>query len=106
MSDPAPETDREGYLVYLEDWTPRVAEQLAEREQITLTPAHWEIVELLRLFYAEYEHAPAMRPLVKFIKQHLGNEKGNSLHLLALFPSSPAKLAAKIAGLPKPANCL
>ena len=28
------------------------------------------------------------------------------MYLLKLFPGSPAKLASKIAGLPKPDNCL
>jgi tRNA 2-thiouridine synthesizing protein E len=47
-----------------------------------------------------------MRPLVKYIGQRLGKEKGNSIYLLQLFPGSPAKLASKIAGLPRPENCL
>ncbi|HEY6610019.1 MAG TPA: TusE/DsrC/DsvC family sulfur relay protein, partial [Pseudomonas sp.] len=33
-------------------------------------------------------------------------EKGNSLHLNKLFHGTPAKLAAKLAGLPKPTNCI
>ncbi|MCZ6459336.1 MAG: TusE/DsrC/DsvC family sulfur relay protein, partial [Gammaproteobacteria bacterium] len=36
----------------------------------------------------------------------LGAEKGTSIYLLKLFPGSPAKLLAKIAGLPRPTNCL
>jgi tRNA 2-thiouridine synthesizing protein E len=47
-----------------------------------------------------------MRILVKIVKQKVSLEKGNSIHLLTLFPGSPAKIAAKIAGLPRPTNCL
>jgi tRNA 2-thiouridine synthesizing protein E len=47
-----------------------------------------------------------MRPLSKYIKQELGADKAGSIYLLTLFPGSPAKLAAKIAGLPRPENCL
>ena len=47
-----------------------------------------------------------MRPLVKYIGQELGKDKGSSLYLLSLFPGSPARLASKLAGLPKPDNCL
>ena len=36
----------------------------------------------------------------------LGADKGRSISLLSLFPGSPAKLGSKIAGLPKPDNCL
>ncbi|QJQ96608.1 MULTISPECIES: TusE/DsrC/DsvC family sulfur relay protein [Halomonadaceae] len=98
--------DTEGYLIDLSDWTPQVASRLAEEESRTLTEEHWEVIEVLRDFYARYEMAPAMRPLVKAVSQALGPEKGKSLHLMRLFPESPAKVAARLAGLPKPANCL
>jgi tRNA 2-thiouridine synthesizing protein E len=50
--------------------------------------------------------SPATRPLIKYTATKLGPEKGNSLHLNRLFKGTPAKLAAKLAGLPKPTNCL
>lgn len=99
-------TDKEGYLKNLEDWTPPLAEALAAQEQITLTPEHWEILKLLRDFYREFQISPAMRPLVKRTGQLLGPEKGRSIYLMQLFPPSPAKVASKIAGLPRPDNCL
>ena len=98
--------DKEGFLKRLEDWEPAVAEQLARAEDIELTAAHWEILWLLRQFHQQFELSPAMRPLVKYIGQQLGPEKGRSIYLMQLFPGSPAKLASKIAGLPKPDNCL
>lgn len=98
--------DPEGYLVDLEQWTPAVAEALAAEEGRELTAEHWEVIEVLRDFYARYEMAPAMRPLVKAVGQALGPDKGRSLHLMKLFPESPAKVAARLAGLPKPTNCL
>ena len=98
--------DSEGFLKNLSDWDHHTAQALALQESITLTEQHWEIIHLLRKFYQQYQLSPAMRPLIKFIKQELGQDKGNSMHLLKLFPGSPAKLASKIAGLPKPDNCL
>ncbi|WP_444945145.1 TusE/DsrC/DsvC family sulfur relay protein [Microbulbifer sp. VTAC004] len=98
--------DKEGYLRDLKDWSPDVAEQLAAAEGIKLTDAHWEVIELLQDFYRQFDLSPAMRPLVKFIGQHLGADKGRSIYLMQLFPPSPAKVASKIAGLPKPTNCL
>ena len=91
--------DEEGYLLNLQDWTPELAHHLAKDVDVKLTDAHWEIIYLLREFYKDFEVSPAMRPLVKA-------EKGRSIYLMTLFPGSPPKLAAKIAGLPKPANCL
>jgi tRNA 2-thiouridine synthesizing protein E len=47
-----------------------------------------------------------MRPLVKLVKEQLGEDCGSSVYLMGLFGGSPAKTAAKIAGLPRPTNCL
>jgi tRNA 2-thiouridine synthesizing protein E len=100
------ETDKDGYLLHFADWNSSVAEIIASNEGIVLTPAHWEIIQTLRTFYTQFELSPAMRPLVKFVAQTLGAEKGNSIYLLKLFPGSPAKVASKIAGLPRPEHCL
>ena len=100
------ERDPQGFLVNLNDWNEDVAIQIADEEGITLSPEHWEIIFLLRKFYEDFELSPAMRILVKTVKQQLGEEKGNSIYLMQLFPGSPAKYASKIAGLPKPTNCL
>lgn len=98
--------DEEGYLLDLEDWSEALAEEIAKLEGITLTPEHWQVLRVLRSFYEQFEVSPAMRPFVKAVAKELGAEKGKSIYLMKLFPGSPPKLAAKIAGLPKPANCL
>ena len=100
------ELDKDGYLADLNDWSPEVATALAVQNDIELTPDHWEILQLLRNFYEEFQLSPATRPLIKYTALKLGAEKGNSLHLNRLFNGTPAKLAAKLAGLPKPTNCL
>lgn len=82
--------DSEGFLSSLDDWTPQIAEALAREEGITLSPAHWEVLNLLRAFYQEYDLSPAMRIFVKHCKENLGEEKGTSIYLLGLFPESPA----------------
>ena len=102
----SPLVDDQGFLLDLNDWNEELAEQVARADGIQLSPSHWEIIYLLRDFYREYELSPAMRILVKQTKLKLGDDKGNSHYLLSLFPGSPAKLASKIAGLPKPTNCL
>ncbi|HEK1685460.1 TusE/DsrC/DsvC family sulfur relay protein [Pseudomonas putida] len=98
--------DKDGFLVDLQDWSHEVAQALAAREAIALTPEHWEVLELLRQFYDEYQLSPATRPLIKYTALKLGPDKGNSPHLNRLFNGTPAKLAAKLAGLPKPTNCI
>lgn len=98
--------DKDGYLVDLTDWSEDVAQALAAQEQLELTAEHWEVLTLLRGFYQEFELSPATRPLIKYTALKLGPEKGNSMHLNRLFKGTPAKLAAKLAGLPKPTNCI
>jgi tRNA 2-thiouridine synthesizing protein E len=98
--------DEEGFLINLNQWDDDLAVQIAQGENITLTPDHFEIIYTLRDFYQQHEVAIANRPFVKLIKNTFGPDKGNSIYLMTLFPESPAKIAAKIAGLPKPANCL
>ena len=99
-------TDKLGFLKDLNDWNQEVAEYLAELENIELSPAHLEVILLLRLFYQTFELSPAMRPLCKFLKSKIGPEKSSSIYLMGLFGQSPARMAAKLSGLPKPDNCL
>lgn len=98
--------DKDGFLLDLNDWSEPVAEALAACEGLELEAAHWEILYLLRAFHAEFQLSPATRALVKYSALKLGPDKGNSAHLNRLFKGTPAKLAAKLAGLPKPSNCL
>lgn len=100
------ETDEEGYLQSLDDWSEDVAVFLAKSEDIEMTDNHWEVVNFLREYYTEYQIAPAVRVLTKTIGKRFGKEKGNSKYLYELFPYGPAKQACKIAGLPKPTGCI
>jgi tRNA 2-thiouridine synthesizing protein E len=100
------ETDEEGYLVNLSDWTEDVANEIAKTENVDMTENHWEVVNFLRDYYNEFQIAPAVRVLTKAIGKKLGPDKGNSKYLYELFPYGPAKQACKIAGLPKPTGCV
>lgn len=102
--------DNEGFLIDLKDWNENIAQKIASAEGINLTAAHWEIIFLLRDFYQAFQRSPNMRALINYLKKSFdadaAKEKANSIYLLRLFPESPAKIASKIAGLPKPENCL
>ena len=98
--------DSEGYLVNLGDWSEQAAAEIARGEAITLSDEHWEVIHLLRSVFDEFEHTPITRVFVKLMRERLGAAKGNSIYLLTLFPETPMRKACKIAGLPKPTNCL
>ncbi len=93
-------------LEKLPAWSEPLARQLAEKENINLTPEHIQILYVARDFYNEYGFSPSMRPLLKHIADKLDVGKGRSIYLMQLFPPSPAMVAARLAGLPKPKNCI
>ena len=101
------ETDENGYLINLDDWTEDLAKILAEGEEIDLTEEHWNIVKFLRRYYDEYQIAPAVKVLSKAIAAENGMDKKTASEFLyGLFPKGPGLQACKIAGLPKPTGCV
>lgn len=100
------ETDNEGYLANLDDWSEGLANEIAGRESLTLTPAHWEIVNFLRRGYEETGVVPNIRQLQKLLAKEYGPERSDKAYLYDLFPYGPAKQACRIAGLPKPTGCV
>ncbi|MEF9841097.1 MAG: TusE/DsrC/DsvC family sulfur relay protein [Raoultibacter sp.] len=91
--------DDDGFLEDASQWDEEVAEKLAETEDVELTPEHWEIINYLRDYYAEYSVAPMVRKMLK------DTGKTNA-EIYELFPSGPGKGACKIAGLLKPTGCV
>ncbi|NTV92268.1 MAG: TusE/DsrC/DsvC family sulfur relay protein, partial [Chlorobiaceae bacterium] len=76
------ETDENGYLINLEDWTEDVAKVLAEGEEIEMTEAHWDLVKFLRGYYDEYQIAPAVKVLTKAIASEKDMDKKTASEFL------------------------
>lgn len=98
--DPPVERNAEGFLLHPEEWTEALAEEIALENGIgALTPRHWQVVKFMRQTYLQTGTAPSIRTL--------GKASGVPIkELYQLFPKGPAKLAAKIAGIPKPRGCI
>jgi tRNA 2-thiouridine synthesizing protein E len=94
------ELNDEGFFVHPEQWTPEMADELARADGIeTLTPSHWQVIDFMRKEYFEKGTGPTVRAL--------GKTSGVSVkELYLLFPKGPAKMAARIAGIPKPKGCI
>ena len=101
-----PMTDESNYLSDLAPWSKTKAVELGIIEGLDIENQHFEILVTARNFYSIYGFSPSMRPLCKTVTEHLGVNKGRSMYLNQLFPGSPAKIVAKLAGLPKPKNCI
>lgn len=92
--------DDEGFLVDPSQWTEEMAVALARREGIDpLTDRHWQVIRTMRQQYEQTGSGPAVRLLSKTSGVPIKE-------LYQLFPKGPAKLAAKIAGVPKPRGCI
>src|SRR3954454_16743415 len=92
--------DAEGFLVDHTQWTEELAAQIAADNGLEeLTDRHWQVVRYMRDTYLSNGSAPTSRTLAKAWAVPVRE-------LYALFPKGPAKLAAKIAGIPKPRGCI
>ena len=89
--------DDEGFFVDPEQWTEDMVPDLARQNGIdALTDAHWQVIRFMRTEYFAKGTGPTVRVL--------GKTSGVSIkELYQLFPKGPAKIAARIAGIPKPA---
>jgi dissimilatory sulfite reductase related protein len=94
------EFNDEGFFVHPEQWTEEMVPELARREGIdALTDTHWQVIRFMRAEYITNGTGPTVRVL--------GKTSGVSIKdLYQLFPKGPAKIAAKIAGIPKPRGCI
>ncbi len=94
------EVDPEGFLSETEQWNEQIAAEIAAQAGVgELTDRHWLVIDFMRDSYLESGSAPSIRAL--------GKASGVPIkELYELFPKGPAKLAAKIAGIPKPRGCI
>jgi TusE/DsrC/DsvC family sulfur relay protein len=100
IADSSVDVDAEGFLTDPQQWNEQIAEEIAHENGIPeLTERHWLVVNFMRERYLQTGNAPSIRSL--------GKESGVPIkELYQLFPKGPAKLAAKIGGIPKPKGCI
>ena len=94
------DVDAEGFLTDPQQWNEQIAAEIARGSGIAeLTDRHWQVVRFMREAYLRDGQAPSIRSL--------GKTSGVPIkELYQLFPKGPAKLAAKIGGIPKPHGCI
>jgi len=90
----------EGFLTDSSQWTPELAHKLARETGIgPLTERHWKVITFCREDAASQGQPPGLRRISKLSGVDMKE-------LYQLFPKGPGKLAARIAGLPKPQGCV
>ena len=92
--------NEEGFFEDPDEWTEAMAPELAAAAGIDeLTERHWQVLRFMRQEYFEKGTGPTVRVL--------GKTSGVPVkELYQLFPKGPAKIAAKVAGIPKPRGCI
>ncbi|HEY8316632.1 MAG TPA: TusE/DsrC/DsvC family sulfur relay protein [Gaiellaceae bacterium] len=100
LADAPVDVDAEGFLTDPAQWNNEIAKAIATENGIAeLTERHWLVIHFMRDRYLQTGTAPSIRSL--------GKESGIPVkELYELFPKGPAKLAAKIGGIPKPKGCI
>jgi TusE/DsrC/DsvC family sulfur relay protein len=90
----------EGFFLDPSQWSEAMVPALAAQEGISdVTDRHWQVIRFMRSEYLEKGTGPTARVL--------GKASGVSIkELYELFPKGPAKVAARIAGIPKPRGCI
>lgn len=101
------ELDQDGHLCDHNIWTPDVAQQLANTLEVHLETEHLQILQQVRAFFTQFNHAPATRPLIKWLQKTLPEHDISNQKLQQLFNTGlVARHVNRLAGLPKPPNCL
>jgi tRNA 2-thiouridine synthesizing protein E len=96
------ETNPNGYLLELSDWSEKVAEVIAAKEGIELTQRHWDLIHYLRDEYLNNnENQPNTRTIVKAMQQLWDDRKVDAKTVYDLFPLDPSKQGGRVAGLPE-----
>ena len=99
------ETDYQGFLMHLEDWSEDYAKELAKKDGITLFNDHWELIYYFRDYHDENQVSPTMHTLVRDLgskDKRFHDKKAYEKHIYSLFPFDPVHEICKLAGLPLP----
>ncbi|HMU07690.1 MAG TPA: TusE/DsrC/DsvC family sulfur relay protein [Kaistella sp.] len=90
--------NEEGYLVNMDEWNEDIAKELAQEENIELSPRHFEVLNYLR---------DQQRKEVALTIRGVGKSGVVDIkEFYVLFPKGPLKISSKVAGIPKPKSCI
>lgn len=90
-----------GELKNVADWNPDIALALADSDGLVLCDAHFEVLNVMRDYYDQFNIAPIRKLLKKDIAEMLSELKANDDYLISLFPGGIMHQGLRIAGLPR-----
>lgn len=88
------------------EWTPELAEEIAEKYGLDLNDDHWSAILALQEYFVRH---PAMtinvRELLDALDERFHN-KGGTKYLYTLLPGGPVAQGCRLAGLSAPAGAV
>lgn len=100
VMEPPVELRADGRLANSADWSPELAVKLAAEDGLRLTDQHWDIINIMRDYYREYNISPILKLLRREVAKKLGAERALDESLYALFPNGVQHQGSRIAGIP------
>jgi tRNA 2-thiouridine synthesizing protein E len=97
-----PGRDNEGFLLDPAVWNRAIAAQLAAEDGLTLTDAHWQVLDFIRAWYLDNESVPEARRVIQHLAKQSGDKHAAKQALYGLFPHGYGQQACRIAGMRKP----
>lgn len=95
--------DDDGYLLDSREWSPDVAEKLADIDGIELSEDHWFVLDFIRDYYQEYDISPDLCILQHNLCKKMAVDYYKiSKYLKQVFPDYFTHCPCKYAGVPKP----
>jgi len=88
----------EGFMTDMQIWTQEIAVELAKEYGIALSEKHFAVLEFMRK-----KHRGGVEMTLRLVGS---SGIADIKEMYVLFPKRPLKLAAMIAGIPKPTGCL
>ncbi|NOX08441.1 MAG: TusE/DsrC/DsvC family sulfur relay protein [Gammaproteobacteria bacterium] len=99
------ETNYQGFLFNMADWSEDYASEIAERDNLKLYNDHWELIYYFRESHIANMAAPTMHQMVRDLGRknvRFHEQKAYEQHIYSLFNNDPVHELCKLAGLPMP----
>lgn len=92
--------DPEGHMYDLPQWSPEIAQDLAQQEGLgELSDIQWRVIHSLRMTYRKEGNAQSAHQLLRALMKEFKTE-GGGRSLYQMFPLGPVTQGSRVAGLP------
>ncbi len=86
------ETDVQGFLQHIDEWSEEFAREQAEKDGIQLFNDHWELIYYFREYYEENMCSPTMHTLIRDLgakNKHFHDQKAYEKHIYGSVSQRP-----------------